>query len=240
MIDIHCHLLPFVDDGPRTWNESIELARMLSEEGVEIAISTPHWIKGSKWAPESNRIEEMVSELNERLEKKNITLKVLPGMEVGITEDLLELVNNGKVLTLAGGSFLLLETPFMSIPYGIEELIYSLKCSGIDPIFAHPERCHEVQLNPQRLKEIIDLGALVQVTASSFLGYFGDEAKECATNLARSGLVHFFASDAHSPNNRPPIINKAILTLNRILGEEETSLIKEGATQIIPHDLNIT
>jgi len=143
-------------------------------------------------------------------------------------------------LTLAEGSFLLLETPFMSIPYGIEEIIYTLKASGIDPILAHPERCREVHSNPQRLKEMIDLGALIQVTTSSFLGYFGNEAKECATNLSRSGLVHFFASDAHSPNNRPPIIKKAISLLDTLLGDDETSLIKESGTQIIPHDSNIT
>ena len=96
----------------------------------------------------------MVYELNTRLKEENIPLKVLPGMEVGITENLAELVDKGRILTLGGGSHLLVETPFISIPYGIEGLIHRIKEAKIVPKFAHPERCREVQSNPKRLKDI--------------------------------------------------------------------------------------
>jgi len=233
VIDIHCHLLPNIDDGPSSWEESLELAQMLSEEGVKIAITTPHWIKGSGWEPEPDKIKDMVDELNERLEKKKIPLKVLPGMEVGITENILELVNQGRILTLNSSPYLLIETPFISIPYGIEEVIFRLKESGIVPIFAHPERCREVQSNLKRLKDLSDTGALIQITTSSLLGYFGNEAMECAITLAKEGLVHFVASDAHSSKKRPPIINEAASILNNILGQERVKALKDNAYQVI-------
>ncbi len=181
----------------------------------------------------TNAKVRMVYELNKRLKEENIPLKVLPGMEVGITANLAELVDKGRVLTLGGGSHLLVETPFISIPYGIEGLIHRIKEAGIVPIFAHPERCREVQSNPKRLKDIFDAGALIQVTTASFLGYFGNGAKQCATSLAKEGLVHLVASDAHSPKERPPVINKAFSILHDILGEEGSRAIKERALLVI-------
>ncbi|MDA2918207.1 hypothetical protein MYX76_01710 [Desulfobacterota bacterium AH_259_B03_O07] len=233
MIDIHCHLLPNIDDGPSSWEESIELAQMLSEEGVKIAITTPHWIKGSGWEPNSENVKDMVDELNLKIKEESISLTVLPGMEVGITENILELVNQGRILTLNGGSYLLLETPFISIPLGIEEVIFRLKESGIVPIFAHPERCREIQSNPKRLKDISENGALIQITTSSLLGYFGHEAMECANFLANENLVNIIASDAHSATNRPPIIKRGLTKLTEIVGEERVNNIKEKAYDII-------
>jgi protein-tyrosine phosphatase len=233
LIDIHCHLLPNIDDGPGSWEESLELARMLTDEGVEIAITTPHWIKGSAWQPESSNVVELVDELNLKLREKNILLSVLPGMEVGINEELAELVSNGKILTLGGGNHILVETPYVSIPYGIKEIIFHLKVSGFEPILAHPERCGEIQANPKILKDIVDYGASVQVTTSSFLGYFGKDARECAIRLAKEGLIHFVASDAHSPDKRPPIINKAITFLEDLIGGENIKAIEERSSQVI-------
>jgi len=232
MIDIHCHLLPNIDDGPDTWAESLDLARLCSEEGVEIAVTTPHWIKGSGWEPEPELIKSMVDELNEKLEKSTIPLSVLPGMEVGIAENLINLLHDGEILTIGGGSYILLETPFISIPYGTEEIIFGLKGSGVIPIFAHPERCLEIQSSPKRLNDLLDTGALIQVTTSSILGFFGRSAKECAIRLAKEGLIHLFASDAHSPTNRPPIINKAYSALDNIIGQENTNALKLRASQI--------
>ena len=233
MIDIHCHLLPNIDDGPSSWEESLKLGRLLTEEGVKIAVTTPHWIKGSGWEPEPDKIKGMVDELNKRLEKEKIPLKVLPGMEVGITENILELFNQGRILTLNSSPYLLIETPFISIPYGIEEVIFRLKESGIVPILAHPERCREVQGNLKRLKDLSDTGALIQITTSSLLGYFGNEAMECAITLAKEGLVHFVASDAHSSKKRPPIINEAVSILNNIVGQERVKALKDNAYQVI-------
>jgi protein-tyrosine phosphatase len=234
LIDIHCHLLPDIDDGPDSWEESLELAKLLTDEGVEIAITTPHWIKGSSWQPESGHVVDLVHQLNLKLREKDIPLSVLPGMEVGINEKLPELVSSREILTLGGGKYILVETPYVSIPFGIKEIIFRLKVSGFEPILAHPERCSEIQANPKTLKDIVDDGASAQVTTSSFLGYFGRGARECAIKLAKEGLIHFLASDAHSPDKRPPEIKKALTMLGDIIGRAEAKTIEDRAGQIIP------
>jgi protein-tyrosine phosphatase len=233
MIDIHCHLLPNIDDGPSSWDESLELARLYDGEGIQIAIATPHWIRGSHWEPDPNQVIEMVGILNEKTKAENIPLKILPGMEVGMTDNLIELLNDESVLTLGGGSHILLESPFTSLPYKIEELISRLKKIGITTILAHPERCQEVQSNPKRLEVMVESGALVQITSASLIGHFGIKPKNCANWLATRGLIHLIASDAHSPTTRPPLIRKPLSILEEIIGAEATRIIEERTHSII-------
>src|ERR1700741_3135468 len=123
MIDIHCHLLPNVDDGPSSWEESLEMARLASEDGIQVAVTTPHWIQGTKWEPNPDEIKKKVEELNKKLKENEISLTVLPGMEVGISENLPRLVSSGEILTLGESNYLLVEIPFSSLPFGIKELI---------------------------------------------------------------------------------------------------------------------
>jgi protein-tyrosine phosphatase len=236
MIDIHCHLLPNIDDGPTSWEESLELARMYDGEGIQTAVTTPHWIKGSPWEPDPNQVIEMVGVLNEKTKAENIPLKILPGMEVGMTDNLIELLNNRSVLTLGGGSHILLESPFTSMPYKIEELIVRLKHIGITTILAHPERCQEVQSNPKRLESMVESGALIQITSSSLLGHFGLKPKVCATWIARHGLIHLIASDAHSPTNRPPLFREPLSILREIIGPEATRTLEERTYNIISNN----
>ncbi len=233
LVDIHCHLLPNIDDGPDSWEESLALARLLSDEGVETAITTPHWIKGSEWEPKTGDVVRLTDELNLRLGNEKVLLHVLPGMEIGINENLVELSKKGEILTLGNGNHILLETPYVSIPYGIKEIIFRLKVSGLEPVMAHPERCGEIQANPKVLKDILDSGALLQVTTSSLLGHFGKRARECAISLAREGLIHFIASDAHSPDGRPPIIREAVELLESLIGEVNTRAIEQRSLEIV-------
>ncbi len=100
MIDIHCHLIPNVDDGPSSWEESLEMAKIASQDGIRITIATPHWIQGTKWEPNPDAIKKKVDELNKKLRENEIPLDVLPGMEVGISENLPKIVSSGEVLTL--------------------------------------------------------------------------------------------------------------------------------------------
>ncbi len=233
MIDIHCHLLPNIDDGPSSWEESLELARLYDGEGIQTAIATPHWINGSHWEPDPDQVIEMVGILNEKTKAENIPLKILPGMEVGMTDNLIELLNDDSVLTLGGGSHILLESPFTSLPYKVEELISRLRKIGITTILAHPERCQEVQSNPKRLEVMVESGALIQITSSSLIGHFGIKSKNCATWLATRGLIHLIASDAHSPTTRPPLIRKPLSILEEIIGREATRIIEERTHNII-------
>jgi len=225
MVDIHCHLLPNVDDGPTEWEESLEMARMAVRDGISISVTTPHWIQGTKWEPHPDEIREKVNEFNHKLKDEKIPLTVLPGMEVGISENLPELVNSGRVLTLGDSNYLLLEIPFISLPFGIEEVIFKLKTNGIVAVLAHPERNKEIQKNPKRVLELVKAGALVQITAGSCCGYFGEKAQRCVLELAKSGDIHAVASDSHDLDKRPPNLTEGLKVLERVIGAEQIELL---------------
>jgi protein-tyrosine phosphatase len=225
MIDIHCHLLPNVDDGPTSWEESLEMARLASKDGIQVAVTTPHWIQGTRWQPNPKEIKNKVYELNNKLKKDEIPLTVLPGMEVGISENLPKLVSSGDVLTLGEGHYLLVEVPFVSLPFGIEEIIFNLKAIGIYPVLAHPERNQELQKNPRKILELSNAGAFIQITAGSFCGDFGEHAKRCAIQFAKFGVINAVASDAHSTEKRPPIITSGIKVLEEFIGKEQTEML---------------
>ncbi|MBI2485694.1 MAG: tyrosine protein phosphatase [Deltaproteobacteria bacterium] len=233
MVDIHCHLLPNIDDGPTAWEESLEMARLAVQDGIRVAVTTPHWIQGTKWEPQPDKIRDKVREFNERLKEEKIPLTVLSGMEVGISENLPELVSSGRILTLGDSNYLLVEIPFISLPLGIEEIIFKLKTIGISPILAHPERNKEIQKNPKRVLELVKIGALVQVTAGSFCGYFGEKAKCCVLELAKFGVLHAVASDAHSVDNRPPIVTDGLRVLEQFIGGEQIELLLANAYSLI-------
>ncbi len=233
MIDLHCHLLPNIDDGPKSWEESIEMVSIALQDGIKGAVTTPHWIQGTNWQPNSEIVKEMVKELNIKLDGEGIDFKVYPGMEIGITTNLPDLVSSGKIITLAEGNYLLLEIPYYSLPFGIEEIISGLRTIGKTAILAHPERSKELQENPRRVLDLIDLGALVQITASSLCGDFGDQARKCALEFARLGALDIVSSDAHSTRMRRPTVSKGLRILEDEIGAQRVDTIIDNSYRVI-------
>lgn len=233
MIDIHCHLLPNIDDGSQSWEESLEMARLASQDGIRVAVATPHWIQGTKWQPSADEIKTKVKELNQRIAESGINLTVLAGMEIGISENLCSLVSSDKVLTLGESPCLLIETPYVSLPYGIEGIISGLNLIKTSPILAHPERNREIQRNPKRVLEFVNAGAYVQVTAGSLCGHFGESARRCALELAKLGIIHAVATDAHSVEERPPFLSKGLKVLEEVIGKEKTKELVDGTYRLI-------
>lgn len=220
MIDIHCHLLPDVDDGPSSWEESIEMSKIAVNDGIKYSITTPHWIQGTKWQPDPGLITDKVSELNSRLADQGINLKVFSGMEIGISENLSELLDSDSLLTLANTKYVLLEIPILNLPFGIERIMFELNSKGFVPVLAHPERNRVLQKDPEKIQELIDFGALVQITSGSLFGLYGEGAKDCATEFARLGCVDIVASDAHSARGRRPEISNGLDYIKDISGED--------------------
>lgn len=233
MIDIHCHLLPNIDDGSQSWEESLEMARLASQDGIRVVIATPHWIQGTKWQPSADEIKAKVRELNQGIRESGINLTVLAGMEIGISENLCNLVSSGKILPLGESHCLLIEIPYVSLPYGIEDIIFSLNHNQTPPILAHPERNREIQRNPKRVLEFVNAGAYVQVTAGSLCGYFGESAKRCALELAKLGIIHAVATDAHSIKERPPFLSKGLKVLEEVIGKEGTEELVAGTYRLL-------
>jgi protein-tyrosine phosphatase len=217
--DIHCHLLPGIDDGPGDWELTLAMARTAVSEGIDTIIATPHQL-GRYESNTAACIRSLVAEAQCRLDLAKIPLRVLPGADVRIRHDLTELVNRGEVVTLGDRrAHLLVELPpELSIPLGT--LQDRLRRRGITCILSHPERNHALADNAEFIQRWVQQGGLVQVTAGSITGFFGPEAQRATKRLLREGLVHLVATDAHDVTRRPPLLRAARTTVARWVGTE--------------------
>lgn len=201
MIDLHCHILPGVDDGPADLATSLEMARAHVAAGVTRVAATPHVTWDIPTEPAA--IAAGVAELSAALRAEGIALEVLPGAEIGLTRaaemDDAEL----RALALGGGPWLLVEAPLRAMA-GVPPVVQSLLLRGHRVLLAHPERSPVFQRDPEALAGLVHAGVLTQVTAGSLVGRFGSTVQRFVLRLARDGLVHNVASDAHDPVRRAP------------------------------------
>ena len=218
MIDIHLHILPSVDDGPETMEESVALARVLVQEGIHTAIATPHY---NDQFPKRSAgvVRERVNELQQVLDCQGIPLRLFAGHEALIQPGLIEDIQAGRLATLNGSRYLLLELWNNSWLPETERVIFELRAFGIVPILAHPERYRAIQRDPDRLVALLRQGTLTQLTASSLLGIQGKTTRRCAEVLFKKGLIHCIASDAHGVYTRPPGIVDSLQRATELLGQ---------------------
>jgi protein-tyrosine phosphatase len=210
VIDLHCHVLPGIDDGPATIEGSLEIARLAAAGGTSVLVATPHvsW----RYRNDAATIAGRVAELNERLASEEIltaggrVLEVRVGAEIALT--LIPELPDGQLaaLGLGGGPWLLVEPPFTPVAPNLDAILLELQRDGHRIVLAHPERCPAFQRDPPALERLVRAGLLTSVTAGSLGGRFGGEARRLALALARDGLLHNVASDAHDAVNRPPEI----------------------------------
>lgn len=201
MIDLHCHILPGVDDGVRSLDEARSVARRALGEGVRAIAATPHVRADYPTTPEE--METGVASLQRDFAEGGLALEIVPGAEVAYTQ--LPLLSRGELARFTlnqGDVYLLVEFPYYGWPLGLDATIRNLRASGLTPILAHPERNPDVQERPERLASAVEAGALVQVTALSILGRLGRGAKRAAEALIAEGLVHVLATDGHGPHIR--------------------------------------
>jgi protein-tyrosine phosphatase len=201
VIDLHSHILPGLDDGARTIADSRALAKRSEEDGVTAIAATPH--VRADYPTTAEEMERGVEELRADFRANDIAVQVLHGGEIDL-EVLLNIEREELVrFTLAQtGRYLLVETPYMGWPPGLERVLFDLDDAGLVPVLAHPERNHEVQARPERLANLVTSGTLIQVTAASLDGRLGRSTKDAAQQLLELEFVHLLASDAHTPDIR--------------------------------------
>jgi protein-tyrosine phosphatase len=218
-VDIHCHVLPHIDDGASSWDESLAMARMAVDDGITTIIATPHQL-GSYAQNDAVSIRQKVSQINALLQQQHIPLTVMPGADVRIEADMLERLKAGKVLTLGDQKkHVLLELPHeMYLP--LEPVLEGLERLKMTGILSHPERNHGLLKNPDLLFGLVDAGCLMQVTAGSLTGTFGPQCQELATEMVARRQVHFVATDAHGSRARRPLMRRAFDLVAEIAGEE--------------------
>ncbi|GMK38200.1 tyrosine-protein phosphatase YwqE [Paenibacillus sp. CCS19] len=235
MIDIHNHILPGIDDGPRNWEEALELARNAVANGITTVIATPHHAHEQYHNP-AEGILSLVEQMNERLILAAIPLQVHSGQEIRIHQELLDSWEQGKrggLLTLSGTKYMLIELPSGRVPEGTEELVYELTLKGITPIIAHPERNRELAADIGLLKRLIDCGAFAQVTAHSLIGIFGRGVEKTAWTMCRQGLIHFVASDAHHVTKRYFCLREAYQAIQEKMGAQTVNYYKRNAQLLL-------
>ncbi len=213
-VDIHTHLLPGIDDGPREMSASLDIARRAAVDGTEIMVATPHQ-RDVMLGSSIQHVRDLVSELNGRLraeeEPHRPVVRIVNGMENHIEPGLPDWVENGRALPISDTRFILSEPPFSSYPDYVDDVLARLQDLHLVPIIAHPERNAVLQRDVKRVRRMVEDGMLVQLTAGSLLGDFGRPAQRFAEQLVRNGSAHFVASDTHRPTGaRTPDLSHAI------------------------------
>jgi protein-tyrosine phosphatase len=220
LIDIHVHILPGIDDGARSADESLEMARRAGADGSAALVATPHVISGL-YPNTRDTILEAVEQLNALLARQELPIKILPGAEYRIEPDLPDRFARGGLMTLNdSGRYLLVELPSSMIPAYTGRVVYELLLQGVVPVIAHPERNSGFTKDPSLLYDLIARGALAQVTAGSLTGLFGLTAAKAAQLFLEHGCAHFIASDAHSTRGRAPVLAEALTAAGGLLGED--------------------
>lgn len=215
-IDIHCHILPGLDDGPSSIEESLKMIKLATGDGISHIFATPHIMEGVY----ENRSDEIMSSVAELRKHVPDSIKIFYGADVRITFDLIDRIENGEVPTLNGSGYMLIEFPEYIIPPHSDNLIFNLRHRGITPIITHPERHFRLMHDLPALTQLRDTGAMCQITAMSITGDFGKPIRKACYTMIEKELVDLVASDAHNPRGRPPILSKAYEHIKKEFGSD--------------------
>lgn len=196
MIDLHNHLLPNLDDGSKSLEDTIEIAKTAEEHEIHKIVATPHYMEGN-YEIKGETIRNKVKELNNTLTKKDINVEVLSGHEIYITDDIVKKFKNDDILSINDSKYLLMEFPMSYIPDYLDQLFYDLSVLGYKPIIAHPERYDAVIKDPDILYKWVKDGVIFQLNAGSLFGVYGSAVKKTAYELVDNYLVQVIASDCH-------------------------------------------
>lgn len=236
MIDLHCHLLPGVDDGSKSMDISLKLANDAVRDGIDYALLTPHHMNGI-YLNHKKVVIKQTQEFQMELDRREIPLKVFPGQEVRINGDLLTALDQDDILFADEcGQYLMLEFPDDDIPSYTSTMIYELMQRGIIPVIVHPERNTKIMQQPDILYDLLNEGCLSQITASSYVGIFGHKVQKFSKQLIRTGQAYVFASDAHDLPNRKYEMTNAFAKLNHEFGNDYVSRFSENTKRIINGD----
>ncbi|WP_346838385.1 CpsB/CapC family capsule biosynthesis tyrosine phosphatase [Microbulbifer sp. SAOS-129_SWC] len=224
MIDLHCHLLPGIDDGAADMEQALGLARAAIEDGITHAVATPH-IHIGRYANTRDSIAQLLGEFRQALLDAQIPLEVSSAAEVRLSDDLPALVERDQLPFVGewqGDRLLLLELPHSHIPPGVERIIDWLYQRNIRALIAHPERNRGILRDVDLVRPLAQRGCLFQVTAGAVTGGFGPPAQQRARQLLERNLVTVLASDAHHLVRRPPLMTEGRRAAEAVVGESRS------------------
>lgn len=233
MIDLHCHILSDVDDGAKRLQDSMRMAKVAFSQGIHTIIATPHH-KNGRYINIKEQVVEKVKSLNEQLKIEGIPVTILPGQEIRLYGDIIKDYERGELLSVNDNSkYIFIEFPSNSVPNFTDRLFYELHMKGLIPIIVHPERNNQIIENPSILYNLINKGALSQITAASLVGRFGKKIKKFSFELIDHNLTHAIASDAHNIEGRNFFMEEAYEIIKKIYGVDMVDIFHNNAFSIV-------
>lgn len=232
MIDVHCHILPGLDDGPESLAGAVAMCRAAISDGITCIVATPHYKPGT-FEFTGPRITEAVHDLSAALRAAGLDILILPGSEVTVSPEMSANLKAGGSLTLNHSRYFLAEFSPVSVPSGWDSFLLSFLERGLVPIIAHPERNAWFIRNPDALAAAVQSGVKLQITAMSLTGAFGVETRDFCIHLLRRNLVHVIASDAHSADFRPPKLSEALRLAADVVGRQQADALVTTHPQAI-------
>jgi protein-tyrosine phosphatase len=237
MIDLHCHMLPGIDDGAPDLETALAMARIAVADGIRTVACTPHIYPGL-YENDAAGIRRAIADFRLALAEAGIELTLVEGADTHMAPDLVQSLKAGRVPTLAGSRYFLYEPPHHVAPPRLEEQVFALLAHGYVPVITHPERLTWIESHYALFPRMAKAGAWLQLTAGAITGRFGKRPQYWSQKLMDEGPVHLIASDAHSAGRRSPVISEARERAARQLGEAESWALVRDRPQAILDDLS--
>jgi protein-tyrosine phosphatase len=229
MIDIHCHILPGVDDGAKSWDMATEMCRMAAADGITELVATPH--ASEEYAYDRPRLRDRLQQLQSRV---GGALRLRLGCDFHLSyENIQNALARPEDFSIEGTRYLLVEFSDFAVPARFADALEKLRQAGLRLILTHPERHPVLQRKPDEVLPLVEAGCLVQVTANSLTGFWGEAAQKTALWLLERGAVHVLASDGHDPKHRPPLLSGGRDAVKGVCGEPVARALVEGNPRAI-------
>lgn len=224
MIDLHCHLLPGIDDGPATLSDALDLARLSAAQGITTIACTPHILAGV-YDTAGPAIREATAAMQAALDWAGIAIRLVAGADLHIAPDNVARLRGGDALALGGSRYVLLELPHHHLPPRVEHTLFDMMAAGYVPVLTHPERMGWIERGYDLVGRLAHAGVSMQVTAGALTGAFGRRARYWSERMLDEGLVDVVATDAHGPTHRPPLLAEAHACVIERAGPDEARRI---------------
>lgn len=238
MWDLHCHILPGIDDGPAEIDEAAHMLKIAARYGTTGIVATPHLIEGA-WLPAWSEIMEKCRQLQAMAEAMNLQLILCPGAEVFVSWEILGKISGPGPYCINGSRYMLVELPALEIPGFTDEFLFILQARGITPVLAHPERHPAIIREPGILEAWIRKGVLVQLNGPSLTGRFGEKVAHMAEYMLRNNMVHCIGSDAHGARIRKPNLAGVADRMRELGHVEQVDLLLRNKSQQIIGDCDL-
>ena len=238
MIDFHTHILPNIDDGSRSIEETFNLIKEAKNVGFEAIISTSHYIE-EYYETNAPEREVWINAIYENLQAKNIDINLYLGNEIYLSENIIKLLEEGKASTINDTSYVLFEMPLNAEPMNLYDVIYEMMQYKLVPILAHPQRYSFVQKEPELIYDLIEKGVLMQANFGSILGIYGEKAQMIVRKFFESNMIHFLGTDVHRQNSIYPKVPEALVEITKIIGDEKVKELTKINPRLVLHNKKI-